>query len=78
MMVLMEKGFKVPGASEKEAVLLDKKLDTDKLIEVFAKAQDARHSGRVVNITNMKKNKKFQKDNLAQLGYTQIEDVYPD
>ena len=78
MMVLMERGFTPPGSRDKEAVLLDKKLETGQLIEVFRKAQDERHTGRVVNITNMKKNRKFQRESLAALGYTEFKDVYPE
>ena len=76
MMVLMEKGFTPPDAREKEAVLLDKGLDAAQLTEVFAKAQEARDDGHIVNVTNMKKNKKFQRENLAGQGYTEFHDVY--
>ena len=76
MMVLMEKGFTPPDAREKEAVLLEKNLDADQLSKVFAEAQAARDDGHVVNVTNMKKNKKFQRESLAKQGYTEFKDVF--
>ncbi|MBQ6312992.1 MAG: histidine--tRNA ligase [Lachnospiraceae bacterium] len=76
MMVLMEKGFTPPDAREKEAVLLEKNLDADQLSKVFAEAQAARDDGHVVNVTNMKKNKKFQRESLAEQGYTEFKDVF--
>ena len=76
MMVLMEKGFTPPDAREKEAVLLEKNLDADQLAKVFAAAQAARDDGHVVNVTNMKKNKKFQRESLAEQGYTEFKDVF--
>ncbi len=76
MMVLMEKGFTPPDAREKEAVLLEKDLDADQLTKVFAEAQAARDDGHVVNVTNMKKNKKFQRESLAEQGYTEFKDVF--
>ena len=76
MMVLMEKGVTPPNAREKQAVLLEKNLDADQLSKVFAEAQAARDDGHVVNVTNMKKNKKFQRESLAEQGYTEFKDVF--
>jgi hisS: histidyl-tRNA synthetase len=39
VMLLMERGFKVPGAKEKKVYLLDKKLSNEKLLEVIEKRQ---------------------------------------
>ncbi len=76
MMVLMEKGFVPPDQRMKKALLLDKKLDTEALIKVFGEAQEERSSGKTVNITNMKKNKRFQMETLSEQGYTDIQDIY--
>ena len=78
VMLLMEKGFKVPGSSDKKAYLLDKKLSSDKLVEVVKKAGEERKAGKSVNIVYMKKNKKFQKEQLIAEGYETIEEVYND
>ena len=78
VMLLMEKGFKVPGTKEKKAYLLDKKLSQEKLLEVMKKAAKERQEGQSVNIVYAKKNKKFQKEQLAGEGYSVIEEVYND
>ena len=78
VMLLMEKGFKVPEAKEKKAYLLDKKLSSEKILEVMKKAGEERSQGQTVNIVYAKKNKKFQKEQLANEGYSLIEEVYND
>ena len=78
IMLLMEKGFEVPGAKEKKAYLLCKDLASDKLAEVVTKAGAERSQGNNVNIVYMKKNKKFQKEQLVSEGYSIIEEVYND
>ena len=47
VMLLMERGFKVPGAKEKKVYLLDKKLTNEKLLEVMKKAAEERKAGPV-------------------------------
>ena len=76
ILLLMERGFKVPDAAEKTAVLVDKKADAGKLAELFMQAAEARKEGRVVTVSSMKKNKRFQKEQLASQGFAKIEDVY--
>ena len=78
VMLLMEKGFKVPEAKEKKAYLLDKKLSSEKILEVMKKAGEERSQGQTVNIVYAKKNKKFQKEQLANEDYSLIEEVYND
>ena len=77
-MLLMEKGFKVPGTKEKKVYLLDKKLSSDKILAVMKKAGEERAAGQSVNIVYAKKNKKFQKEQLEKEGYSIIEEVYND
>lgn len=43
---------------------------------MLKEAREARESGKQVMIVNMKKNKKFQKEQLAEQGYTDITEVY--
>ena len=78
VMLLMEKGFKVPGAKEKKVYLLDKKLSSEKILQVMKKAGEERQNGQSVNIVYAKKNKKFQKEQLENEGYSVIEEVYND
>ncbi len=76
ILLLMESGFKVPGEPEKCAYLLEKGLPSDRLCEVIAKAQEERKSGRQILVVRMNKNKKFQKEQLAKDGYTEIKEFY--
>ncbi len=76
IMLLLERGFKVPGAREKIAFLVEKKMPDERLTEVFEEAQKERAQGKAVAISIMKKNKKFQKDQLAAEGYTEIREFF--
>ena len=48
------------------------------MLKVLALAKKERENGRQVMIVNMKKNKKFQKEQLAEQGYTEITECYRD
>jgi histidyl-tRNA synthetase len=76
IMLLLERGFKVPDAKEKVAFLIEKKIPGEKLTEVFKAAEEERKAGRAVLISVMKKNKKFQKDQLQAEGYTEIREIF--
>lgn len=76
VMLLMEREYKVPTAKEKKAFLVEKNMPSEKLMEVFQKATAERENGVQVTITAMKKNKKFQKEQLTAEGYTEIEEFY--
>ncbi len=78
VMILLEKGYTIPTTREKKAYLLDKKLENQGVLKVLQLAKEDRANGYQVMIVNMKKNKKFQKEQLNQEGYTNIVDVYGD
>lgn len=78
VMLLLENGYKVPGGRQKKAYLLEKKLPKEAMLKVLALAKADREAGRQVLIVNMKKNKKFQKEQLIEDGYTEIADCYVD
>ena len=78
VMLLLESGYKVPGGRQKKAYLLEKKLPKEAMLKVLALAKADREAGRQVLIVNMKKNKKFQKEQLIEDGYTEIADCYAD
>ena len=78
VMLLLENGYKVPGGRQKKAYLLEKKLPKETMLKVLALAKADREAGRQVLIVNMKKNKKFQKEQLIEEGYTEIVDCYAD
>ena len=76
VMLLLERGYQVPTSRPKKAYLLEKKISREKLLEVLEQAKADRAGGMQVMIMNMKKNKKFQKEQLAEQGYTDITEVY--
>ena len=78
VMLLLEQGYQVPDRRKKKAYLLDKNLPAQALLTVLKRAKEERESGCQVLIANMKKNKKFQKEQLSQEGYEEITDCYPD
>ena len=70
VMLLLERGYQIPTAKTKKAYLIEKNMPSDKLIEIFRQAEEERKTGVQVNISIMKKNKKFQKDQMTAEGYT--------
>ena len=48
------------------------------MLKVLELARTERRAGKQVMIVNMKKNKKFQKEQLAEQGYTDITECYRD
>lgn len=78
VMLLLESGYEVPGVRQKKAYLLEKKLPKEGMLKVLELAKKDRESGKQVLIVNMKKNKKFQKEQLKEDGYQEIIDCYAD
>lgn len=76
ILLLMERGFKVPGAQEKTAFLVEKNMPEEKLADIFKEAVALRAEGRTVDVSVMKKNKKFQKQQLTDEGYTEIREFF--
>ncbi len=78
VMILMDNGWQVPEKRQKKAYLLDKKLSEDGLLKVLEAARADREAGKQVLVEKMKKNKKFQKEQLSSEGYTEIIDCFED
>ena len=78
IMLLLENDFKVPGEGEKKAYLVEKGMPSDKLLKILEKAKEERAEGKSVNVVVMKKNKKFQKDQMAEEGYTEFVEFFKD
>ena len=76
ILLLMEQGFKVPGANKKVAYLVEKGYPADKLAEVMAQAKAARAVGQTVLVVRMNKNKKFQKEQLSAEGYEKFVEFF--
>ncbi len=76
VLLLTEKGFKVPGSGAGKAYLIEKGITGDRLSEILAKAAEERKSGKKILTVRMNKNKKFQKESLTKAGYTEFDDFY--
>lgn len=76
ILLLMEQGFKVPGANKKVAYLVEKGYPADKLAEAMAQAKAARANGETVLVVRMNKNKKFQKEQLTNEGYEEFVEFF--
>ena len=74
--ILMEQGFQIPGAAQKKAYLLEKGMSSEQMISVLAEAKAEREAGVQVLVVQMNKNKKFQKDQLAKDGYTDVKEFF--
>ncbi|MBR1892357.1 MAG: histidine--tRNA ligase [Lachnospiraceae bacterium] len=74
--MMLDADFKVPSKSDKIAFLVDKKMTSEGLVDVMKQAAELRSEGKTVLVTQMMKNKKFQKDNLEKDGYSDIRDFY--
>ena len=76
VLLLTEKGFKVPGSGDGKAYLIEKGITGERLSEILAKAAEERKAGKKILTVRMNKNKKFQKESLTKAGYTEFEDFY--
>ena len=76
IMLLMERGFKVPTRPKQVAYLIEKGVSGERLCEVIAQAQEARKDGTQVLVARMNKNKKFQKEQLNKEGYEEFVEFY--
>ncbi|MBE5827859.1 MAG: histidine--tRNA ligase [Butyrivibrio sp.] len=76
IMIMMDEGFKIPGEGEKEAFLIEKGIGGDRLSEIIKEAQKERALGKQVLVVRMNKNKKFQKQQLSDQGYTDFKEFY--
>ncbi len=76
VMLLMEKGYQVPAAGGKTAFLVEKNMPGEQLMGILRQAEERRAAGGQVNVVVMKKNKKFQKEQLQKEGYTEFEEFF--
>ena len=78
VMLLLESGYEIPTKKVKKAYMLEKNMHQEGILKVLSMAKADREAGKQVVIVNMKKNKKFQVDQLIADGYEEIVDCYKD
>ncbi len=76
VMLLLERGYQVPTVSGKKAYLVEKNMPAEKITEIFRQATEERAKGTQVTISIMKKNKKFQKEQMTAEGYTEFVEFF--
>ena len=78
VMLLLERGYQIPSEKGKKAYLIEKNMPADKLLLILKQAEEERRSGTQINISIMKKNKKFQKEQMMTEGYTEFVEFFKD
>lgn len=78
VMLLLEKDYQIPKQGEKIAYLVEKNMPSDKMLKILQQANEKRAKGEQINIAIMKKNKKFQKEQMEKEGYTVFEEFFAD
>lgn len=76
ILLLTEQGFEIPKSPKKVAYLVEKGYPAKKLAQVMQQAKEARAQGEQVLVVCMKKNKKFQKEQLQKEGYEQFVEFF--
>ena len=75
-MLLLEKDYQIPAKSLKKAYLVEKNMPGEELLAIFKEAEAERSQGMQVSVAVMKKNKKFQKEQLMAEGYTEFKEFF--
>ena len=76
VLLLLENGYQIPGASKKKAYLIEKGMPAEMLQDVMKEATEARKRGEQILVTRMNKNKKFQKEQLMKEGYEEFVEFF--
>ena len=76
VMLLLERNYEIPTKNGKKAYLIEKNMPADKMLTILKQAQEERNAGTQINISIMKKNKKFQKEQLNKEGYEEFVEFY--
>ncbi len=74
--ILTDKGATVPDTAVKKAYLIEKGVDRERMASIQKEAMEERNAGVQVLVSQMNKNKKFQKDKLMSEGYTEFKEFY--
>lgn len=74
--ILLDRGDSVKSEHPKKAYLLEKGLDSERLCQIMRQAMEERKNGVEVLVSQMNKNKKFQKEQLGKEGYTEFVEFY--
>ena len=76
VMLLLERGYQVPTGKQKKHTCWIRICPREDAFGSGTGESRRAQNGMQIMIVNMKKNKKFQKEQLAQQGYTEIEEIF--
>ncbi|MEW4414796.1 histidine--tRNA ligase [Clostridium sp. AN503] len=74
--ILMDQGASVQNAALKKAYLVEKGMGAARFAEIMKQAMSERKAGTQVLVSQMNKNKKFQKEQLNKEGYEEFVEFY--
>ncbi len=74
--ILTEQGKTSREPAAKKVYLVEKGMDRERFARIMRQAMDERKSGACVLVSQMNKNKKFQKEQLTKEGYTEFTEFY--
>ncbi|MBR4719145.1 MAG: histidine--tRNA ligase [Lachnospiraceae bacterium] len=76
--ILLDKDFKIPDDVSRKVFLIEKGASKERICEIMKEAATLREQGIKVLVSQMNKNKKFQKEQLIKEGYKEedIKDFY--
>ena len=78
VMLLLERGYEIPGKESRKVWLVEKNMPEEKMKQILKEAMEERQKGNCVAVSVMKKNRKFQKDQLMAEGYAEIREIFAD
>ena len=78
ILLLTERGYEIPNQRKKIAFLIEKNMPDTRLLDVLRQSKELRSEGAQVSIVVMKKNRKFQKEQLTTEGYGEIREFFND
>lgn len=76
ILLMMEQGFEIPENEDKVCYLIEKGVEGKALSDIIEKANAERQNGKHILVARMNKNKRFQKEQLSEQGYTNFEEFY--
>ncbi|MDD3251955.1 MAG: histidine--tRNA ligase [Lachnospiraceae bacterium] len=76
--ILLDQGASVENAAAKKVYLVEKGMDSARFSEIMKQAMAERKAGVQVLVSQMNKNKKFQKEQLGKEGYEEFLEFYKD
>ncbi|MCC8127349.1 MAG: histidine--tRNA ligase [Clostridiales bacterium] len=74
--ILMDQGGIDAEQAPRKAYLIEKGMDQERLTAIMKQAMEERKAGCQILVSQMNKNKKFQKDQLSKDGYTEFVEFY--